>query len=164
GGGERGAGAWRVGVLPALAVWLLGFCVTVGGAVAVLTVSVAGLLVTAPPTLETPTRYLPASPATGDVRVKFAVLAPVKPDVLPAPTLTQEEPTSFCHWYFSPSPVAVTLNLAGWPAVTVRLVGWVVMVGGATNLNLSAVPVADVPAGGVTVTSTDWPALPGGPG
>src|SRR5262249_40991182 len=63
-----------------------------------------------------------------------------------------------------PSPVAVTLNLAGWPAVTVRLVGWVVMVGGATNLNLSAVPVADVPAGVVTVTSTDWPALPAGSG
>jgi hypothetical protein len=38
------------------------------------------------PVLETITRYFPASLATGDVMGKFAVVASVKADVLPALT------------------------------------------------------------------------------
>src|SRR5262252_5840130 len=36
------------------------------------------------------------------------------------------------------------------------------IVGAPTNLNWSAAVVADVPAGVVTVMSTDWPAVPAG--
>ena len=52
----------------------------------------------------------------------------------------------YCHWYFSPLPVAATLKVASLPAATVTLCGWVVMESTltVTVLELSVLPLPSV--------------------
>ena len=60
-------------------------------------------------------------------QVALAV-AVVEAVVLPFQLLHEEAPAFlYCHWYFSPEPVALTVKVALLPAATVTFCGWVAM-------------------------------------
>jgi len=56
-------------------------------------------------------------------------------------------------------PLAVTEKVAGWPAVTVWLAGWVVIVGGKLTVSVAAVLVT-LPAALLTTTLNSAPLSP----
>ena len=52
-------------------------------------------------------------------------------------------PTDTCHWYVGVGvPLAATVKVAFWPAVTVWLVGWVVIVGAPFTVRRAGFDVA----------------------
>ena len=114
-----------VAVFPATTLTLFGCVVIVGFVTAAVTVSVAGLLVTLPAALEAMQRYFrPLKPALA-VKVMVSVLQPalvLSCQVTPPSVL-------YCHWYWSPSPLASRVSVTLFPAWTLTSFGCVVIDG-----------------------------------
>ena len=89
----------------------------------------------------TTTSYEPASLLVTDGIVKFEAVAPAMG--LP----------SFLHWYVSPEPPALTLNVAEVPTQREMLLGFVVMLGGILIINVAPVEVTGGGHTPLTITS-----------
>jgi hypothetical protein len=125
GAGEPVAAAVNTAVWPAVTVWFVGCAVIVGG-VGEFTVSLAAVVTADPPELVNTAWYLFPFCVALAVKLSVVEVAPLRLlNVTPPSVLT-------CHCTVGAGePVAPAVNAAVWPAVTVWLVGCVVIVGGA---------------------------------
>src|SRR5206468_1373902 len=134
----------NVAVLPAHTVWGVGWVVTDGGT---FTVRVAAVVVAVPQVFVNTARYCLPLSAPAAVKLRVVVVAPgMSVNVAPPLMLT-------CHCTVGVGvPLAAAVNVAVWPAFTVRFVGFVVTAGATLTVRVAGLEVA-VPA---TFVNTAW--------
>ncbi len=128
------AAAVNVAVFPALTLWFVGLVVTTGAANAGNTVSVAVVVVAEPCEFVNTARYL--LPVWAAVVTKLSVV-----EVAPATFVKVVPPLVLtCHWTVGVGlPLAATVNVAVFPALTLWFVGLVVIAGAANAGNTDSV-------------------------
>src|SRR6266481_3993468 len=134
GAGKPLAAVVNVAVLPAHAVWGAGWAVTDGGT---FTVRVAAVVVAGPQVFVNTARYCLPLSAPAAVKLRVVVVAPgMSVNVAPPLMLT-------CHCTVGVGvPLAAAVNVAVWPWLTVRFVGFVVTAGATLTVRVAAFDVA----------------------